>query len=214
MALSARRPFTVSAWRAKAATVGASLSQLRDMVAPILPRPTNPICIVVPFNGRLSAQVRLLDFFVRRQVRRGVGQDDLTGLEDVATTGHLESHLSVLLDQQDRGSLGVDVLDDGEDLLDQDRREAHRRLVEQQQLWPSHERPTDCEHLLLATGERAGRLTAAFLETREEAEDAVVVGRYLGLVVARVGPHLEVLENAQAIEDAPTFGRVADAELD
>src|SRR5665811_1207716 len=90
------------------------------MLAPILPRPTNPICIVVPFNGRLCAEVRLLDLFVRRQVRRGVGQDDLTGLEDVATTGYLESHLSVLLDQQDRGSLGVDVLDDGEDLLDQD----------------------------------------------------------------------------------------------
>ena len=52
-------------------------------------------------------------------------------------------------------------LDDLEDLLDQDRRQAHRRLVQQQQPGPRHQRPADRAHLLLAARQRAGLLGAA-----------------------------------------------------
>ena len=44
-----------------------------------------------------------------------------------------------------------------EDLLGQHRREAHRGLVEQQQLRARHQRAADRQHLLLSARQRAGR---------------------------------------------------------
>ena len=63
-----------------------------------------------------------------------VGQHDLAGLEHVAALGDVEREVRVLLDQQDRRALLVDLGDRLVDALDEDRRDAHRRLVEQQQL--------------------------------------------------------------------------------
>ena len=78
----------------------------------------------------------------------------------------------------------VDVADDVEDLLDQDRRQAHRRLVQQQHARLGHQRAADGEHLLLAAGERAGHLARALLEPREQVEDALEVAA-MPLVAAR-----------------------------
>ena len=66
--------------------------------------------------------------------------------------------------------------DDLEDLLDEDRREPHRRLVEQQQLRaaPSARGPI-AHHLLLAAGHRPRLLLLPLGEPREEVEDAVHV---------------------------------------
>src|SRR5207237_2220834 len=113
----------------------------------------------------------------------------------------------------DRGALAVDVLDRLEDLLDEDRREAERRLVEQQHPRLGHERAPDREHLLLAAGERSAELRGPFLEAREEREDTVDIRLDLGVAPAE-GAHLEVLENGQPREDAAAFRSVPDAALD
>ena len=55
-----------------------------------------------------------------------------------------------------------------EDFLDHARREAKRRLIEQQQLRVRHQGAADGEHLLLAAGERAGDLTEPLLQAREQ----------------------------------------------
>ena len=68
------------------------------------------------------------------------------------------------------------VLDDVEDLLDEDRRQAHRRLVEEEDLGLGHQRAADREHLLLAARQRPGLLRLAFLEAREQAVDPLEVG--------------------------------------
>ena len=47
-----------------------------------------------------------------------------------------------------------------QDVLDELGRQAHRRLVQQQQLRPGHQRPADGQHLLLAAGQRAGQPAA------------------------------------------------------
>jgi hypothetical protein len=64
--------------------------------------------------------------------------------------------VGVLLGQQHRGAGLVDALDHLEHLLDHQRRQAQRGLVEQQRFGPAHQRAADGHHLLLAAGQRAG----------------------------------------------------------
>ena len=70
----------------------------------------------------------------------------------------------VLLDEEHGQALArVEVGDDLEDLLDDERGEPERRLVEQQQFWPAHQRARDGEHLLLAARQRAAALVRGAL---------------------------------------------------
>src|SRR5437773_8930917 len=126
-----------------------------------------------------------------------------------------ERHVRVLLDEQHRHALLVDVLDRLEDELDEHRGEPHRRLVEQQHDRSRHERASDREHLLLAARQRAGALREALLEAWEELVDALEVLRDLRWGIApRIGAHLEVLFHRHTREDPPALGRVREAEAD
>ncbi len=100
------------------------------------------------------------------------------------------------------------------DLLDDLRREAERRLVEQQELGRGHQRAADGEHLLLAAGEVAGRRPAALGEHREEVEHAVRALLHLGLRAAREGARPEVLVDRELGEDAPALHDLGDAAPD
>ena len=91
-----------------------------------------------------------------------------------------ERHRGILLDDEDRRALLVDRADDVEHLVDEHRRQAHRRLVHQQQLRPRHQRAADRDHLLLAARQRAGILVEPLLDAREQCEDALIVGIELG----------------------------------
>src|SRR5215218_6214624 len=51
------------------------------------------------------AEVSLADGLVAEKGGGAVGEDDLAGLEDVATVGDAERHQGVLLDQEDGGAL-------------------------------------------------------------------------------------------------------------
>src|SRR5208337_3125469 len=116
----------------------------------------------------------------------------------------------VLLHKKDRQALAlVQVADHLEDLLDQQRREAERRLVEQQEARPAHQRPPDRQHLLLAARQRAATLRRALLEARKQSEDALQVFVEMGEIVDRRA-HLQVLEHRHAREDAPPFRRLGE----
>ena len=75
-----------------------------------------------------------------------------------------------------------------------------------------HERATDREHLLLATGERACELFCALLEAREELVHAREVALDAAALLARVGPHQKVVEHDHPRKEAPALGRLADAD--
>jgi len=68
---------------------------------------------------------------------------------------------------------GADALHELEHLLHDERRQAGRRLVHQQELRPRHQRAADRAHLLLAAGERAGKLLAPVLEAGKQLVDAL-----------------------------------------
>ena len=89
------------------------------------------------------------------------------------------------------------------------RREPERRLVQQQQPRPRHERPREREHLLLAAGQRAGRLVPAL---------ARATGRCLRsmsacavAVAARVRAEAEVLAHVSSANVPAPFGHVRHA---
>src|SRR4029079_7589718 len=84
--------------------------------APVLPDPRRRLGL---------AEVGLPDLLVGPGLLGVVGERDAAGLEDLAALGALQRHERVLLDEQDRRALLVDLLDDLEDLLDEDRREPH-----------------------------------------------------------------------------------------
>ncbi len=162
----------------------------------------------------LLAEVRAAHLRVVGELRGRAAQHDGARLDDVAPLGDGQRHGGVLLHEQDRRALPVDVAHGVEDLLDEHGRQPHARLVEQEQARARHERAADRQHLLLAARERAGDLGDALVEPGEQREDALEIARDHRRVAARVGAHHEVLAHAQAIEDAAALGHVCDAALD
>src|SRR4051794_16812224 len=94
--------------------------------------------------GPSHSEVGVLDGGVGLELAGRALRDDLTGLEDVAPGGEVEREVGVLLDEQDGGAgLDRDLAQALEDPLGHQRRQPERRLVEQQQTRPGHERPCD-----------------------------------------------------------------------
>ena len=74
-----------------------------------------------------------------------------------------QAHGRVLLgDEQAEALRAVELAQRAEDVLDDQRGQAHRRLVEQDQARLGHQRPADRGHLLLAAGGQAGERLARF----------------------------------------------------
>src|SRR3990170_4320945 len=176
-----------------------------------IPRPLSdgaPGSLAAPYRSDLP-EVRPPHVRIGCQVGGGVGEDHPAGLEHVTAVRDFERLLGVLLHEQHRRPLGVDLANDAEDLLDEDRGETQRGLVEEENLRPGHQRPTDCQHLLLAAGQRPALLTRPLGEAREEAEDVLDILVDLA-ARTRVGAHLEVFHDRQPREDPAALGRVAD----
>src|SRR5918997_646620 len=83
-------------------------------------------------GGRLVpvAEVEPLPLVGARELRGRPGERHPADVEDVGEVGDPERHRGVLLDQQDRGALPVDLPHDRADLRDDPWGEAERRLVE------------------------------------------------------------------------------------
>src|SRR6266446_3343939 len=126
----------------------------------------------------------------------------------------LECLTRVLLDQQDRGSLRVDLGQHAKDRLAEDRCEPQRWLVEHEELWTRHQRTADRQHLLLATGERSGELLRPLLEAGKEVVHPRDVTRDALAVAAGVGPHHQVVEDDHPGKEASALGSVANTGAD
>src|SRR2546427_8202998 len=81
---------------------------------------------------------------------------DAPGIEDHDLVGEVEGELDVLLDQKNRLAFLLQAQEGAADLRDDQRCKSFGRLIHQQHARVSHQRAADREHLLLASGERAG----------------------------------------------------------
>src|ERR1043166_7848501 len=162
----------------------------------------------------LFAKIGGLDLGVVQELIGRSRFQDRPRLEHVTPVGELERHPRILLHEQHRRPLSVELADHVEDLDADHRRESERRLDEKQKLRTRHQRARDGKHLLLAARKRAARLRLPLLQDREEREGAFEVLVDLGGIVSREGAHLEVLKHGQAREDLAPLGRLADAKRD
>src|SRR5208282_3046505 len=95
------------------------------------------------------------------ELRIGERVDDPAVLHDEKSIGQGRREAEILLDEQDRETRSFELGDGAADLLNDDRRETLRRLVEHQEARAGAQDSRDREHLLLA----AGQLAAAACKT-------------------------------------------------
>lgn len=88
---------------------------------------TVPIVIFKFISVRkpLASEVCFLDLFGLCEFCSCSGECDPSGLDYVCSVSYGKCHLSVLLYKEDRGSCLVEVLDDLEDLVYEDRGQSH-----------------------------------------------------------------------------------------
>ena len=107
----------------------------------------------------------------------------------------------------------MDVTDALEDLRRPAPGRAHRGLVQQQELGRRDQAPADCEHLLLASGERAGILARPLAQDGEELHRVLDIAGGVGAGAQRRRAELQVLAHGHAGEHLPVFRHVRDAEM-
>src|SRR5207253_5059740 len=112
----------------------------------------------------VAAKIRRLHALVRRQLSGRSLERDAAALEHVGMVGDRQREPGVLLDQEQRDAVAADRLQRLEHLLDQQGREPHRRLVEEQHARLLKQGARDGQHLLLAAGHLPGRDAAPPLE--------------------------------------------------
>src|SRR5215211_7384665 len=99
----------------------------------------------------------------------GARQRDLSRLQHIGPIRDVEGEVGVLFHQQHGDALfAVQLTEAAEEILHDDGREAERRLVEQQQARPAHQRPSDRQHLLLATAQASRQLRAPLGQAGED----------------------------------------------
>ena len=91
-----------------------------------------------------------------------------------------------------------------------ERGQAQRRFIQQQQTGLAHQRTANGQHLLLAAGHGARALRRTFLQTRKELEHMLnAIGNLV--LVQKETAHLQVFRHRQVLEDAAAFRRDGNA---
>ena len=217
-------PRVVTRCQNRAGTVSKPSSSIGCAICTFMFEPSAPSCRahrqrLVRFQRFLprtavsfTPEVELAHVLVLDELGAGPFQHDAPDLQHIAVVRRLERHVGVLLDQQHGDVLLlVEAADDGEDLLDQDRRQPQRRLVEQHQLGPGHQRPPDRQHLLLAARQEACLRALALAQDREVGIDDVEVALDVGAVAAGVGAHHQVALDRHEREDLAPLRHMGDA---
>src|SRR5690606_34033997 len=169
--------------------------------------------VVVDLAG--APEVELLHVRIALEGVGGPAHDDVAVLEQVGVVDDVQRRLGVLLDEQHAGApLAVDLADDLEDLLDEERREPEGGLVEHDQPGLGHQGARDREHLLLAPREVAGLRAPAFREAREVGVGLVAQFAEAALRTAAGVGGEQVVVRREVLEDAPALEHVHEAHAD
>ena len=118
-------------------------------------------------ESALHPQIRLPHVVVRPQRRRIALRHHATRLQQISPARQPQRHRGVLLHQQDRHALAMDLPQRARQFAHHQRRQADARFIDQQQLRPRHQPARERQDLLLAAGQTAGRLAAPRAQDRK-----------------------------------------------
>ena len=122
-----------------------------------------------------DAEIGLAHRRVGGKVAGDAVADDAASLDQIAAIGNAQALLGVLLDQQDADAALAHGGQRLEQFVGEQRRQAERGLVEQQELGRRHHGAADRHHLLLAAAHGARRLGEAFLQARKQLQHALEI---------------------------------------
>ena len=115
--------------------------------------------------------------------------------------GIFEGDPCILLHQQNRRPLLIDLLQDAEELIHQKRSKSHGGLVQEHHSSTGHHGTGHGEHLLLPATQGIRALMAALLQPREETEDPPRFPLNLLMIFVGIGCNLQILPDRQISED-------------
>src|SRR5437762_8019493 len=178
----------------------------RSRQPPLAPTVVLHVAIGLALAHPGQAEVELLDILVLADRLRVAVQHDPSALHHVAVLREAERDGRVLLGEQQRYALfAVQPAHDLEDLLDEHRGQAHRRLVEQHQLGPRHEGPADGQHLLLPARDVAGPEAPALHQAGKVGINQIEVFARGRVFPPGIGPGQEALLDRLVLDDVPAL---------
>jgi hypothetical protein len=127
---------------------------------------------------RLTEEDRAGNVVALEELGRFALETDGALLYENGSAAELARDVEALLDENDGDPGRVDLADDFEELLDDDRREAEGELIDAQHGRLQQDRPGQPELLLLAARQAPGWLPKAFTEPREEVENLLAAFSY------------------------------------
>src|SRR5271157_6188068 len=169
-----------------------------------------------PSQRQLQTQIELLDQIVIVEFFGGLPFEcDLAVDDDIATIGDPDGLIEVLLGHENCECIALFHLRDCIDgAADENWGESHRWFIDQKNLWRQHKSATECQHLLLATGEAAGELTTTLGKPRKSFEADGEIARELGPRSRAIGAEQEIFFDRQHRKQSAPLRHERDAEID
>src|SRR5436190_10267569 len=158
-----------------------------------------------------EAEVGAQQHLVAHQRLHRADELHLALLENDGAIGDEAGEVQVLLGEQDRHAFLLQGQDHVDHLLDDQRRDAFARLVEEDEVGVAHQRARDRQHLLLAAAHAAAGTVGHRREVGKQRVQ-LVLGPGRRAVARRLTRDREVLAHAQVGEDAAVLRHPAEAE--
>src|SRR4051812_533524 len=199
-----RRVTPSRAWTSKRTAPRARLASNTEDVA------KTSLRIRLPRSRQNGLQRHLAADFARVEIGAVAGELHRAAIHHRKTVAEFAGKVEILFDQHDGDVAEIAQIRDGSaDVLDDRGLDALGRLVEQQQLWPHHQRAPDRELLLLAAGEIAAAPAEHGLQHREQRVH--VVRNVLVLAPERAEAGLEIFLDRQKRKYLAPLRHEADA---
>src|SRR6202035_1883990 len=193
------------------ARLAAKIAALCDVVSFCIPPTLSPRDLNSGLlRHRPGSQGHLTADFRRIEIASIAGVFHGAAVHDREIVAELAGKVEILLDEDDGDVAEAAKVGDGAaDILDDRGLDAFRRLVEQQQFRPHHQRPPDRQLLLLSAGKIAAAAAEHGLQHRKQRKD--VVGDVAVLARQRPEAGLEVFLDRQQWKNLAPLRHEADA---
>src|ERR1700746_434364 len=164
-----------------------------------------PLARLLPLLGAGAGQ-RLDPRFIGCELMRRSRIDHVAIVEHVSMVGDFKTHAHILFDQEHRDAFRAHLRDDTEDFAHDERRQARRRLIENEKLGIEQKRARDRQHLLLTAGKLPPAAGPALLQAREQAINSIGSPRPGSLERDK-----QIFVDREIWKNPAAFGNVADA---